>query len=121
MAFPVVCSASLAASRLFLIPFNPSVPTQTPVLGCHLSATPLPIIPAVDPILQGTPSISKWPTGLHLPRLLISQTPRLPLGSGKDGVRLEVRLGLLVRAAELSYFFPEADAVETSKSDVILS
>lgn len=82
-------SASLAASRLFLIPFKPSVPTQIPVLGCHLSATQLPIIPAVDPILQGTPTTSKWATALHLPRLLIFQTPYLLLGSGKDGFGLE--------------------------------
>lgn len=116
---PILRSASPAAAVLFPIPLSPFVPTQVPVLGCHLSITQLSVIPAVNPVLLGIPSIFRWAGGLYLPRLLIFQTPMCPwvlgrMGSGQRDLQP-------LSAAGRSSFSSEACAIETCKTDVILS
>lgn len=116
---PILCSASPAASVLFLIPSSLFVPTQVPVLGCHLSVTQLSVIPAVNPVLLGIPSISRWAGELYLPRLLIFQTPMCPwvlgrLGSGQRDLQP-------LSTAGRSSFSSEACVIETCRTDVILS
>lgn len=88
------------------------------MLGCHLSITQLSVIPAVNPVLLGIPSISKW-GGTGVRRLLIFLTPWCPcvpgrMGSGRRDLQLASTAGH-------SSFSSEACAVETSKTDVILS